>query len=89
MFLIIIIGDLIHGLVTSTDGDSSSQAIKKADAYLQRDQAESRGANPTSLRGRGGQDRMIINRGPPTGGSGDSVGTTTAAAAPTSDVGRS
>ena len=83
-------GDLVHGLITSTDGESSSEAIKKADAYLQRDQpAESR-ANPSSSLGGGGQDRTIINRGPPKNvGSGESVGTAASAAAPTSDMGRS
>ena len=77
-------GDLVHGLVTSTDEDSSSQAIKKADTYLQRD-SESR-ANPSSSLG-GGQDRTIINRGPPKG-SGDPPVATTSAAAPTADMGR-
>ena len=87
--VLLLAGDLVHGLITSTDGESGSEAIKKADAYLQRDQlAESR-ANPSSLGG-GGQDRTIINRGPPKNvGSGDSVGTAASAAAPTSDMGRS
>lgn len=78
-----IAGDLVRGLVTSTDEDSSSQAIKKADAYLQRDYES--GANPSSLGG--GQDRTIINRGPPKG-SGDPAGTTSAAAS-TAGMGRS
>lgn len=82
-----IAGDLVHGLVTSTDEDSSSQAIKKADAYLESERDSESKEQSSSLCG--GQDRTIINRGPPAPrGSGDLV-STTSAAAPTADMGRS
>ena len=62
--------------MTSTDKDTSSEAIKKADNYLQKEAKEACG-----------QDRTVINRGPP--GSTEHVQSgSTAAAGPTTDIGK-
>ena len=52
-------GDLVHGLAVSSDKESNSEAIKKADDYLERE-AKAIGQCTVS-----GQDRTVINRGPP------------------------
>ena len=89
MFFFPAAGDLVHGLVTSTDGNSNSQAIKNADAYLRERDTESNAAKSSRRLQSGGQDRTVINRGPPAKGSGDSpsIGSNSAAAL-TADVGR-
>ena len=74
-----VLGELVHGLVTSSDKDTSSEAIKKADNYLQKEAKEACGPC--------GQDRTVINRGTSKSTEHAQSGST-AAAGPTTDMGK-
>ena len=50
------VGDLVRDLAVSSDKESSSEAIKKADSYLK---------NEAKAVATSGKDRTIINRGTP------------------------
>ena len=71
-----VVGELVHGLVTSSDKDTSSESIKKADDYLQKKAEEA--CRPC------GQDRTVINRGPPESTEHAQSGS----AGPTTDMGK-
>lgn len=91
MECLFVTGDLVHDLATSTDKDSSSRAIKKADDYLEILRTDKASATHPSI---SGQDRTVINRGPSNKSSSTSgnMKTTehtqfTSATAPTTDMG--
>ena len=65
--------------MTSSNKDASSEAIKKADNYLQKEAEEA--CRPC------GQDRTLINRGPPESTEHGQSGST-AAAGSTTDMGK-